>query len=420
MNTEPIIAIEGLSHSFGKGNAARTVLIDVDIHFYPGEIAIVTGPSGSGKTTLLTLAGALRSPQSGSVKVAGRELNGATGRTQLAVRRKIGFIFQHHNLLESLSAVENVQMGLEHEAGLPKGESRRRALDMLERVGLSDHAAKPPSALSGGQRQRVAIARALVRDPAIVMADEPTAALDSHSGREIVDLLHKLAREQGCSILLVTHDNRILDVADRILMLDDGRIEESSRALERLKKNMAATMQAIARYPALLGGAGGADAEPQVQQVQVTRKQIEDARRTAGALAARKWGESLLRRTAALAEAAEMLYHIEASSRTFCAAIALSGAVGTGSPADRLFQSLEFLLLSAGDALALEDIEDTERLAAMTGDRGEMMKTLREKQCDALGPEHAGTVGLFYDLTDVFSRLVYFLHGLARCWKEMA
>lgn len=300
---------------------------------------------------------------------------------------------------------------------MPKGEAYRRALEMLGRVGLADHAGKPPSALSGGQRQRVAIARALVRNPAIVMADEPTAALDSVSGREIVDLLHALAREQGCSILLVTHDNRILDVADRILMLDDGRIEESSRALERMKHHVAAIMQAVARYPALLAGGAGVDAETAVRE---TREQIEEARRAAGLMAARKWSEGLLRRTTALAGATEMLHHIEASTYAFCAAIAPSGAVGNGSPSDRLFQSLEFLLMSAADTLASGEVEEAERLIAMSGDRGDMMKALREKQCDALGPEHATTVGLFYDLTDVFSRIVYFLNGLARHWKELA
>ncbi len=410
MHTEPIIAVERLTHTFGTGDAARTVLTDVDIHFYPGEITIVTGPSGSGKTTLLTVAGALRSPQTGSVKVAGRELYGATGRMQLEVRQKIGFIFQHHNLLESLSAVENVQMGLEHETDLPRGEAHRRAIAMLERVGLADHTHKRPSLLSGGQRQRVAIARALVRNPAIVMADEPTAALDSHSGREVVDLLYALAREQGCSILLVTHDNRILDVADRILMLEDGRIEESSRALERMKESLINAMKAIAGYPALLGF--GREASP-------IRDQLDEARRAAGMLAARRWGESLLQQTAALVDAAEMVHHIEASTRTFCEVIAPSGTVGSGSPVDRLFQSLEFLLLTAADTMTASEADEVDRLIAITGDRGDMMKALREKQCDVLGPEYASTVALFYDLTDVFSRIVYFLNGLARSWKAM-
>ena len=412
MGEEPIIAMEGVTHAFGTGEAARTVLAGVDAHFYAGEIAIVTGPSGSGKTTLLTLAGALRTPQSGSVRVAGRELRGATGREQLEVRRKIGFVFQHHNLLESLSAAENVQMGLEHERGARRADARRRALEMLGRVGLADHADKRPSALSGGQRQRVAIARALVRGPEIVMADEPTAALDSHSGREVVELLKELARERGCAILLVTHDNRILDVADRILLLEDGRIEESSRALERLKKRLEGEMRAVAGYPALAAG------ELQVQ-AEGTRERIGEVRRAAGQLAARKWGGRMLRQTAALAEGAEMLVHAEATARAFCEAFGPSGAAGTGAPADRLCQSLEFLLLAAGDALAAEGTEDAERLEAMTRDRGEMMKELRGRQSDALGPEHAGTLGLFYDLTDAFTRIVYFLNGLARCRREM-
>ena len=413
MTAHPVIAVTRLSHTFGRGNASRTVLKDVDVHFYAGEIVIVMGPSGAGKTTLLTLVGALRSPQCGSVQVLGRELRGASGSQQLEVRQQIGFIFQNHNLLESLSALENVQMGLAHQPHLPFEESRQRAHAMLVRVGLEDHVHKPPSELSGGQRQRVAIARALVREPAILLADEPTAALDSHSGREVVELLLKLAREQHCTILLVTHDNRILDIADRILMLEDGCMEENNRALERMQTALSLAMKAIASYPRFLTTSPLPDAE---SHLQATASNLSEQHRETASHASRKLSPPVLRQTTALADAAECLVHVETSVRSFCQRILPSGTIGTGTPSDQLFQSLDFLLLTTADALASGTPEELERLLLLTADRGEMMKNLRSKQCDALSPEYAHTLVLFYDLTDLFSRTVYFLHELASCW----
>ncbi len=218
------ISIRNLNHSFGSGDLRKQILFDISADVYPGEIVINTGPSGSGKTTLLTLVCGLRSVQDGSVKTLDTELNGASRGTLVRVRRSIGFIFQAHNLLDALTACENVQMGLDLDHSDGSGDSRKRSVEMLGAVGLSKRVDHYPHQLSGGQKQRVAIARALVRQPKIVLADEPTAALDKASGREVVDILHTLAKEQGCAILLVTHDNRILDVADRILTLEDGRI----------------------------------------------------------------------------------------------------------------------------------------------------------------------------------------------------
>ncbi|HEY2015599.1 MAG TPA: ATP-binding cassette domain-containing protein [Bryobacteraceae bacterium] len=192
------------------------------------------GPSGGGKTTLLSLAGGLRSVQSGSVRVAGMELRGANRKTMVSVRRKIGFVFQVHNLIDSISICENVQIALSVDAAATAESSKRMALQPLAKVGLADHAHKRPRELLGGQNQRAAIAKALVRSPQIIMADEPTAALDRASGREVVELLGYLAREVRCTVILVTHDTRILDIADRILTLEDGRIEESNLALDRL------------------------------------------------------------------------------------------------------------------------------------------------------------------------------------------
>lgn len=221
---EAVVQVRDLCHSYGEGELEKPVLFDVAVEMLPGEIVIVTGPSGSGKTTLLTLIGGLRSVQHGSVRVLNQELNGATPTELARLRYQIGFIFQAHNLVEALTAGQNVQMALQLDPSYSKERMRQRCGEMLSAVGLGDHVDSYPNQLSGGQKQRVAIARALVRPPRMVLADEPTASLDRVSGREIVDLLHKLAKEQGCAILLVTHDNRILDIADRILTLDDGRI----------------------------------------------------------------------------------------------------------------------------------------------------------------------------------------------------
>jgi putative ABC transport system ATP-binding protein len=221
---EPVISIRDVNHYYGNGALRRQILFDISADILPGEIVIMNGPSGSGKTTLLTLAGALRSVEEGSLRILGHELRGAGNEDLVRTRANIGFIFQAHNLLEALTAQQNVQMSLGLEADLSKSEALGRSGEALQAVGLGDYLDAYPSKLSGGQRQRVAIARALVRRPKIVLADEPTAALDKKTGREVVELIHSLAKEQGCAILLVTHDNRILDLADRILTLEDGRI----------------------------------------------------------------------------------------------------------------------------------------------------------------------------------------------------
>ncbi len=218
------ISINGLNHSFGKGALRKQILFDITTEIPQGEIVIVTGPSGSGKTTMLTLVGALRSAQEGSVRVLGQELCGARPGTLEKVRKQIGFIFQQHNLLGALSAVQNVELGARVTGRIGRPELRKRAADMLEAVGLGDRISHHPEQLSGGQRQRVAIARALVGEPAMLLADEPTASLDKQSGREVVDRMKFLAKEHGTTILLVTHDNRILDIADRIVHLEDGRL----------------------------------------------------------------------------------------------------------------------------------------------------------------------------------------------------
>jgi putative ABC transport system ATP-binding protein len=184
----------------------------------------MTGPSGSGKTTLLTLIGGLRSVQAGSLKFNGQELLGASKEELVQVRRQIGYIFQAHNLLDFLTAMQNVQMSLELQHNISPWESYIQSETMLNAVKLGDRINYYPSDLSGGQKQRVAIARALVSRPKLVLADEPTAALDSKSGRDVVNLMQQLAKEQDCTILIVTHDNRILDIADRIITMEDGHL----------------------------------------------------------------------------------------------------------------------------------------------------------------------------------------------------
>jgi len=236
------IVVEGLDHHYGRGALQRQILFDISTSIPAGQIIIVTGPSGSGKTTLLTLVGALRAAQSGSVRILGEELNGASRRTLEAVRKRIGFIFQQHNLLGALTAVQNVELGLRVSGRYGRPVLRQRATAMLESVGLGKHADKLPEQMSGGQRQRVAIARALVGEPALLLADEPTASLDRVSGREVVDLMQSLARDKGTTILLVTHDNRILDVADRILHLEDGRLSTFTDAVIANTRQMMHTL----------------------------------------------------------------------------------------------------------------------------------------------------------------------------------
>jgi ABC exporter DevA family ATP-binding subunit len=224
--SEPVISVRNLNHYFGSGMLRKQVLFDINLDIQPGEIVIMTGPSGSGKTTLLTLMGGLRSAQEGSLKILGQEICGANKQHLTKLRRQIGYIFQAHNLMTFLTTQENVRMSLELHDEYLNHDINNKAIAMLESVGLGDRISYYPENLSGGQKQRVAIARALVSQPKIVLADEPTAALDKKSGRDVVELMQKLAKEQGCTILLVTHDNRILDIADRIIYMEDGQLKD--------------------------------------------------------------------------------------------------------------------------------------------------------------------------------------------------
>jgi len=222
------VRVRDLTHRFGDGEAAKPVLHRLSLRVAAGEVVLLTGPSGSGKTTLLTLIGGLRAVQEGSCVVLGTELAGADEARRVALRRRVGFIFQHHNLLGFLTAQQNVAMALEVDASLRERERLDRAAAMLAAVGIADKARAYPATLSGGQRQRVAIARALVHEPGLILADEPTAALDGRTGHETMELLQRLAKEQRRTVFIVTHDPRIHDIADRVIAMEDGRIVEGA------------------------------------------------------------------------------------------------------------------------------------------------------------------------------------------------
>ncbi|MFK7831208.1 MAG: ATP-binding cassette domain-containing protein [Congregibacter sp.] len=254
MSAEPPIQLKDVSYVYGKDELEKQTLFDISLTVEPGEIVILTGPSGSGKTTLLTLIGALRAAQHGSVMVLGGELKGASQRQLTRARRNVGYIFQSHNLLSSLSVRQNVQMALN--LGAPLKRSADRIVSILDRVGLGEQIDAYPGQLSGGQKQRAGIARALVNRPRVVLADEPTASLDKHAGRSVVELIQDLAREEGTAVVLVTHDNRILDIADRILYLEDGRlrptgeavVERTSQLLHLLEKHSPSTAGYLAAF----------------------------------------------------------------------------------------------------------------------------------------------------------------------------
>ena len=280
------VRVENVSYFYQTDVSKRRVLHEVDLNISPGEIIILTGPSGSGKTTLITLIGALRAAQSGSVQVLGHELLKAKESALEKVRKQVGYIFQQHNLLESLTVAQTVAMALQLTDGKLAGkESRSRVETVLDQVGLAEHIDKMPGALSGGQKQRVGFARALVSKPQLILADEPTASLDKESGRNVVDLIQTLCREQEASVVLVTHDNRILDVADRILHLEDGEIQSmseavasnTSRMLKLLDKHDPASAQYLSAFSVALTRVAMADNTIDDNERDTIRRVLNDA-----------------------------------------------------------------------------------------------------------------------------------------------
>jgi len=225
MLTTAAISARGVEMVFQSGRQSYQALGGIDLEIQPGQIQLLMGPSGSGKTTLLSILAGILTPTAGNVKLLGTDITRLTPKALAQFRlAHIGFVFQGFNLFPALTALENVELALQLH-GIKGRTARLEAKLLLEQVGLADKMTFKPRDLSGGQKQRVAIARALAGQPELIMADEPTASLDSHSGHAVITLLHHLAKERQATVLIVTHDPRIMDVADRIAYLEDGKIQ---------------------------------------------------------------------------------------------------------------------------------------------------------------------------------------------------
>ena len=225
----PAIEARDLIKTYAQGEAAMRALDGVSIDIHAGELMLLAGPSGSGKTTLLSIIGCILRPSAGTLRVMGDDVSRMRERDLPAIRReRIGFVFQAFNLFPTLTAAQNVALALDLK-GVAGRAARDRAAALLDQVGLRNKIDSYPADLSGGQKQRIAIARALAGNPPVILADEPTAALDSQSGRAVMDLLQRLARERGRAVAIVTHDNRMLGYADRTVRMEDGRIVSDER-----------------------------------------------------------------------------------------------------------------------------------------------------------------------------------------------
>ena len=230
-NNTPAIVAENLTKIYGSGNTEVVAMRDVSLRVKRGEVIALLGPSGSGKSTLLTAIGLINPPTAGHIHIGGEwvmEADQAKVNVREFRRRHIGFVFQKANLIPFLNAVENVQVALEINDVTPRA-AKKRALELLDYLGVADRASNLPDALSGGQQQRVAVARALANEPSLILADEPTAALDSHRGRQVMELFRQVAHERGAAVLVVTHDHRSLDVFDRTYDMEDGQLKPGAR-----------------------------------------------------------------------------------------------------------------------------------------------------------------------------------------------
>ena len=230
MDEHAAIETRQLTKVYGSGNTEVVAMRDASLTVRRGEVAALLGPSGAGKSTFLTAVGLINPPTSGQIVISGRlVMDGPSALTNLRSFRRnhIGYVFQKSNLIPFLSATENVQVAMELN-GWPRRQARRRALDLLEELGVADRADYQPSMLSGGQQQRVAVARALANQPSVLLADEPTAALDSHRGRQVMDLFRRVAHEHGTGVIVVTHDHRALDVFDTTYEMEDGLIRKGT------------------------------------------------------------------------------------------------------------------------------------------------------------------------------------------------
>src|SRR5271169_2594531 len=224
MQMQSAIAVRQLTKKYDEGATGTLALRGVDLDVHSGELLMLMGPSGSGKTTLLSIMGCILTATSGSVRIAGREVSTLREKDLPAIRLEhIGFVFQGFNLFPTLTAGENVELMLDLKK-TPAAKAKKRAHELLDQIGLGDKYGAFPADLSGGQKQRVAIARALAGDPGIILADEPTAALDSHSGRNVMEMMTELAHKRGRAVVIVTHDSRVLSFADRMVQIEDGAI----------------------------------------------------------------------------------------------------------------------------------------------------------------------------------------------------
>jgi putative ABC transport system ATP-binding protein len=229
-SSTPAIEAFNLTKVYGSGNTEVVAMNDVSLRVARGEVVALLGPSGAGKSTLLTAVGLINPPTAGRIVIGGvsvLEADRALVDLRAFRRKHLGFIFQKANLIPFLKAVENVQIAMEVNDVAPR-EAHQRAMELLDYLGVADRAANLPDALSGGQQQRVAVARALANHPSLILADEPTAALDSQRGRQVMELFRKVAHEQGAGVIVVTHDQRALDVFDRHLEMEDGRLRPTS------------------------------------------------------------------------------------------------------------------------------------------------------------------------------------------------
>ena len=233
---QTVIRAKGLSKVYHEGATELRALQDVDLEVRAGELTLLMGPSGSGKTTLLSILGCILRASEGELEVLGEDVSSLSESELPRIRREgIGFVFQGFNLFPTLTAAENVALALDVR-GIRAGEAKKRGEELLAEVGLAQKARAFPADLSGGQKQRVAIARALAGDPPILLADEPTAALDSTSGRTVIELLQRLARVHGRAVVMVTHDPRVLPFGDRIIQLEDGRIVREEKGVISAKE----------------------------------------------------------------------------------------------------------------------------------------------------------------------------------------
>jgi putative ABC transport system ATP-binding protein len=227
----PRLIVNHVTRRFGSGRTAVTAVDDVSLTVSAGEAVLIMGPSGSGKSTLLSMLGGLLSPSEGSIVLDSTEITALDERALPDIRlRHFGFVFQDFNLLPALSALENVALVAEL-AGMPRSASRQKATDLLSRFDLSERLDHRPEHLSGGEKQRVALARALINDPTLILADEPTANLDSSIGHQVMRLLRDIAGSEQRGVIIVSHDERLKAIADRVLWLEDGRLAETSRLL---------------------------------------------------------------------------------------------------------------------------------------------------------------------------------------------